>query len=203
MERSSGTNKVGIINGGRDRDGTGSLCIDVTKSKRKFLDLLHVSIKNIIMQDDIMRGTRSALKGRMTLQIEVILHGPGYFVLDNQAGVAVSLPVSFTIVTREKNRMVPFPHNDERHENLVISTPNDCLDGNLNSLQFGSRHGVVLSFQYSISEEVNPPWQNLPEFDKALERSSAHTFIFCKDSIPSTRDCCTSVSAAYLVAPSS
>jgi len=103
MERSSGTNKVGIINGGGDRDGTGSLCIDVTKSKRKFLDPLHVSIKNIIMQDDIMRGTRSALKGRMTLQIEVILHGPCYFVLDNQAGVAVSLPVSFTIVTREEN----------------------------------------------------------------------------------------------------
>ena len=32
----------------------------------------------------------------MTLKVEVIPHRPSYLILDNQAGVAVTLPVSFT-----------------------------------------------------------------------------------------------------------
>jgi hypothetical protein len=61
--------------------------------------------------------------------------------------------------------MLLFAHNDERHKDLIIATPtivliaakkkkkldilstsNNQPEHALNSLQFSSRHGVVLSF---------------------------------------------------------
>jgi hypothetical protein len=46
----------------------------------------------------------------------------------------------------------------------------------LNGLDFSSRHGVVFSFRYSISEDDYPPWRNLPKFNEspAGERSLHH-----------------------------
>ena len=44
----------------------------------------------------------------------------------------------------------------------------------LDGLKFGSRHGTVLSFRHSISEENYPLWRNLPELDEAPKRSLHH-----------------------------
>jgi hypothetical protein len=63
----------------------------------------------------------------------------------------------------------------------------------LNSLQFSSRHGVVLSFRYSISEEDDPPWWNLAEFNKLADDIA----IFC-EWIWRIRDCAVSLGRGQL-----
>ena len=45
----------------------------------------------------------------------------------------------------------------------------------LDRLQFGSRHGVVLTFRYSISEENHPTWRNLRE-RKCVKRLRCATY---------------------------
>jgi hypothetical protein len=57
---------------------------------------------------------------------------------------------------------------------------------------------IVLPFRYSILDEDNPPWQNIPEFDK-LPKHLFHHHLQRFDTFD-TRLLYLSVSAMYLVA---